>query len=264
MSRPKVARTHFHEDVLILNSQQPEGSNFIKTISSELALAIGLTIIDKISGSSEYYNVPNQSLKQMEDFTATKLAQSEARRKDVIPRGTATKKLSFSDKKEIRSEEYEKEKIIIATVEKKLKIKIKIAADKKIKKTFNREQKNYVKGLEDDHIEDMRLLQSQLDELQLRFDGCEDVIEKMTEENQQLKEDKDEINMMLNNSGLNRITILDDTWHANNPEMCQHLFGFHTIAEYRCYLKCFWPDLNQSLNRIGINSKKTTSEDQRN
>jgi hypothetical protein len=26
MSRPKVARTHFHEDVLILNSQQPGGS----------------------------------------------------------------------------------------------------------------------------------------------------------------------------------------------------------------------------------------------
>jgi hypothetical protein len=73
MSRPKVARTHFHEDVLILNSQQSEGSNFIKTISLELALAIGLTAIDKISGSSEYFNVPNQSLKQNNIFTSLAL-----------------------------------------------------------------------------------------------------------------------------------------------------------------------------------------------
>jgi hypothetical protein len=45
---PRVALNHFHEDVLILNSKKEARAFFMRTISSELALAVGLRLIDKI------------------------------------------------------------------------------------------------------------------------------------------------------------------------------------------------------------------------
>jgi hypothetical protein len=74
-----VALNHVHEDVLILNGKQEAGAFFMRTISSEFASAIGLTLIDKVSGIRDYFNLSNQSISQMEAFTATKLGQSQAR-----------------------------------------------------------------------------------------------------------------------------------------------------------------------------------------
>jgi hypothetical protein len=56
---PKVALNHFHEDILILNGKQKAEAFLTRTISSELVLAIGLTLIDKISGSRDYFNISN-------------------------------------------------------------------------------------------------------------------------------------------------------------------------------------------------------------
>ena len=44
-------------------------------------------------------------------------------------------------------------------------------------------------------------------------------------------------------SGLQRITILSDAWHASNPTMCPHLLGFATFEEYKVYCRCLFPEL---------------------
>lgn len=85
--RPKVARSHFHEDVIILDGQQKVGSHFIKSIASDLALTIGLTKTDRILNTNMYYNVPNLSITDMEAFNARKYAQREG-----FQRGTISKR----------------------------------------------------------------------------------------------------------------------------------------------------------------------------
>jgi hypothetical protein len=236
LKKPKVALNHFHEDVLILNSKREAGAFFLRTISSKLALAIGLTLIDKVSGSGDYFNLPNQSISQMEAFTATKLGQSQARTPGTVPRGTATKRLSFTDKKDLRSEVERKKKMRIATVENKAKLAVKVTEERKIRKTFDESQKLYIEGIENDHEKEINRLKSQIYDMQSQLDENDEL-------NLQFKEKIENFNMMITNSGLNRITILDAVWHTNNPEMCQHLFGFHNLKEYQVYVSCFFTNI---------------------
>ena len=43
--------------------------------------------------------------------------------------------------------------------------------------------------------------------------------------------------------GLQRVTILTDSWHELNPSYSNHIFGFKTFKEYKLYCSILFPDL---------------------
>ena len=46
-----------------------------------------------------------------------------------------------------------------------------------------------------------------------------------------------------NTGGLQRVTILTDSWHELNPSYSNHIFGFKTFKEYKLYCSILFPDL---------------------
>ena len=49
-----------------------------------------------------------------------------------------------------------------------------------------------------------------------------------------------DVNLMYS-TGLQRRLILSESWHATNPLICSHLFGFHTFIEFKVYCTCLFP-----------------------
>ena len=46
-----------------------------------------------------------------------------------------------------------------------------------------------------------------------------------------------------NTGGLQRVTILTDSWHELNPSYSNHIFGFKTFKDYKIYCSILFPDL---------------------
>mmetsp|Transcript_127 Transcript_127/g.151 ORF Transcript_127/g.151 Transcript_127/m.151 type:complete len:776 (-) Transcript_127:6-2333(-) len=245
ISRHNVARNHFHEEVLKKDAEQKKGTKFIQTISSDIGLAIGLTLIDKNSGTDDYFALPNQTILEMEAFIATKLAQSQARQQlqDTAPRDRISMRLSFSDLKDLKNEERIIELANIATAEKEKKL----VEDNSINATLSGVQQDYVTRLQDENRELVREMQRKLDALQSKYDETSDNLDEFTAANTLFKEAEDDNKKMMSRSGLTRFNILNEDWHANNPLMSQHIFGFHTFYEFRVYCRCLFPDMDQDL-----------------
>lgn len=64
---------------------------------------------------------------------------------------------------------------------------------------------------------------------------------KKDEMNEMLKKHNSDI-VELSSFGIQRGTILSDNWHAKNPSLCAHVFGFHAFDEFKVYCSCLFPD----------------------
>lgn len=72
MSQPNIAYDHFPEEIMILNSQHLHGAQFIKTIDADVDKKVGMTFVDEVKDSSDYYALPNQSFSKAEQFLKEK------------------------------------------------------------------------------------------------------------------------------------------------------------------------------------------------
>ena len=72
VSQPNVAYHHFPEEIIKLNALHAHGPQFIRTVDAEVGRKVGLLACDKITGSSEYYALPNQSLSNAEKYLSDK------------------------------------------------------------------------------------------------------------------------------------------------------------------------------------------------
>ena len=91
--------------------------------------------------------------------------------------------------------------------------------------------------------------------------------EKKGEMNDMLQKHNSDI-VELSTSGLQRGTILSDKWHAKNPFLCAHVFGFHTFDEFKVYCACLFPDTplrhgKQSSDDEITNEERNDSTDDR-
>jgi hypothetical protein len=68
----QLAYHHFPEEIILLNARHLHGAQFIKTVDAQVGKKVDLLSCDKISGSSEYYALPNQSLRNSERFLSAK------------------------------------------------------------------------------------------------------------------------------------------------------------------------------------------------
>ena len=242
LSQPVIALSHFSEDLLLLNSKHAHGPFFIKAISSELGKSIGLTGADQIAGSKDFYALPNQTASDVQALLNRKGIERFERGVGTPPRGI-THRISSTSKLAVRKLAAAAEAIEAVSAEKDRKRKLREDDDIDTQSTLSEKQTKLFKRLKKEN----KVI---VDDLKIRLSDEESKCEKLRAQLVEEKEETDDlitkhnsdINLMYS-SGLQRRLILSETWHASNPSICSHIFGFHTFVEFKVYCKCLFPEM---------------------
>ena len=211
----------------------------ILSIRAELGKEVGMSGVDNISGSLDYYALPNQSLKMVEALLRGKdVARYEMGLEIMSP----TRISSFS-KRALREEKANEEAIQAAKVEEDRKLKKIFDDDIKVRSSFSEQQEKYIKRVMKTHKLKMANLNSELALSQAKRTESESELSRVIRENEITVKSHNRDTVLKYSSGLQRSTILSDAWHVSNPSMSHHLLGFVTFEEYKVYCRCIFPDL---------------------
>ena len=234
---------HFSEELLVLNGKHLHGPYFIKRISSELGTKIGLSRIDRIAGSDSYYALPNQSVRDVQALLNRKEVERYERTAglETPVRGLAHR-ISSSSKVAVRESIAHDESIRVASAEMDRKLKLKFIADIEIKASLSDSQAKYLKRLEKENKMVLSELKMKLVESENKCRALEVQLGEGKDGKKKMLEKHSSDIVELYSSGLQRGTILSDKWHAANPLICAHIFGFHTFGEFKIYCACLFPD----------------------
>ena len=242
LSQPIIALSHFSEDLLLLNSKHAHGPYFIKTISFELGKRIGLTGADQIVGSRDFYALPNQTAGDVQSLLNRKEVERYERTIGTPPRGI-THRISSTSKLAVRNLTAVAEAIEAVSAEKDRKRKLREDEDIDTKSSLSERQIKLFKRLQKENkvlVDDLR------NKLAAEESKCEKLEVQLAEEKEEtdylITKHNSDINLMYS-SGLQRRLILSETWHASNPSICSHLFGFHTFLEFKVYCNCLFPEM---------------------
>ena len=217
LSQPCIALCHFSEELLLLNSKHLHGPYFLKTISPELGVKIGLSRIDRIAGSDSYYALPNQSVHDVQALLNRKEVERYERTVGLeTPVRGFSQRIGSSSKVAVREAIKYDESVRAVSAEKDRKLKLKYAADIAIKASLSDSQAKYLKRLEKENKAILSDLKLKLVESENKCRALEVQLgEEKGEMNDMLKKHNSDI-VELSTSGLQRGTILSDKWHAKN------------------------------------------------
>ena len=149
VSQPNVAYHHFPEEIIKLNALHAHGPQFIRTVDAEVGRKVGLLACDKITGSSEYYALPNQSLSNAEKYLSDK--DMEGYEMGHILRTPA--RVSSSSRKALRDSISSLEASAAATAASERKVDRRREDDISIRSSLSEKQEKYVKRIQREHRE---------------------------------------------------------------------------------------------------------------
>lgn len=243
-SQPSIALSHFSEEVLILNEKHLHGPYFIKKISIELGRKIGLSGVDRVAGSEYYYALPNQTVEDVQGLLSRKENERFAHTAGLAtPARGVAHRISSSSKVAVRQAIAFQEAERVLSAEKDRKQQLINADDIKIKSSLTDRQAKYFKRIQKENKGILVELQKKLAESEAKCDLLEGRLseEKDASSDMSAKHDSDIKEQY--SSGLQRRLILSDNWHASNPLICGHIFGFHSFEEFKVYCKCLFPEI---------------------
>ena len=250
LSQPSIALSHFSEELLVLNSKHLHGPYFIKRISSELGRKIGLSAVDRIAGTDFYYALPNQTISDVQSLLNIKrISRYELTVRLETPSRDIGHRISSSSKVAIRQAIALDVAMGVASEEKNRKLQLKYDDDIDIRASLNDRQSKYLKRLQKENKLLMEVLKIELAESKSKCDLLEGQLsDEKNSKNRIVMQHSSDIEQLYS-SGLQRGLILSDEWHASNPSICAHLFGFHSFAEFTVYCKCLFPDIQLQHGR---------------
>lgn len=229
-----IALHHFSPDILSENDKRGPKQNFITAIEPQLAQQIGLMPGDRVAGVDKYYAAPNVS----RDALLSYLTSVE---NAVILRGSAiefTTRLS-SNSKLVAKKVADAAKL---QVELDLKRHEQTEADIIQRASLTGTQELFFARIQTDYQLKIENLESLLSAsvTALTAIGVTLTAERAASDSIIEKHIQDKKNYT---GGLQRVTILTDSWHALNPSYSNHIFGFKTFDEYKLYCSILFPDL---------------------
>ena len=220
------------------------GPYFIERICSELGRKIGLSAVDRIHGTDSYYALPNQTVSHIQSFLNMKRVNRyeltvclQTPAQEIGPR------ISSSSKLAVRQAIALDEANDASSVEKNRKLQLKYDDDIDVRTSLSDRQTKYLKRLQKENKALVEELKLELAESKSKCDLLEgQLCDEIKSKNCIVMQHNSNIEQLCS-SGLQRGLILNDEWHASNPLVCAHLFGFHSFQEFTVYCKCLFPDI---------------------
>ena len=240
-----VALSHFSPVLLSENAKRGPKQHFISAIDSKTGLEIGMTAIDRIAGSNAFYALPNctysSALSYLTIIENEKIAKGSA----VI----CTTRLSSSSKAAVRmaAEAIVKEDELTTT--NALKVQKRQDADNAVRATFTEVQEKLLKGILKEMKVKIAKLEAQLSEANTSLRTVNDALTAERVASDTIIDKHIEKNKNLSN-GIQRCSVLTDSWHALHPSFSNHLFGFKTFDEYKIYCIILFPDLQLLSSQV--------------
>lgn len=245
VSQPNVAYHHFPEEIIILNALHTHGAQFIKTVDAQMGKKVGLLACDKITGTSEYYALPNQSLSNAERYLSEKDMEGYVMGHDLH----TPARVSFSSRKSLRESISSVEASDAALAASVRKLERKRDDDISIRSSLSEKQEKYVKRIHKEYKETCDNLREELATALSQHQENEELLAKERDTRTNMEKEYGNNIELFYSSGFQRGLILSEAWHESNPTICAHLFGFHNFNEYKVYCTCLFPELVLSYGK---------------
>ena len=196
-----------------------------------------MTAIDRIAGSNAFYALPNCTYNSALSYRTIIENEKIAKGSAVI----CTTRLSSSSKAAVRmaAEAIVKEDELTTT--NALKVQKRQDADNAVCETFTEMQEKLLKGILKEMKVKIAKLEAQLSEANTSLRTVNDTLTAERVASDTIIDKHIEKNKNLSN-GIQRGSVLTDSWHALHPSFSNHLFGFKTFDEYKIYCIILLPD----------------------